>query len=110
MSVALKVMSQYYFRKTTIGSFQANIEVSRNNPIFFRIIVKPYPGRSEEQKKRLADKIVKDVVAIAKCEEKSISVAIEEIKPEAWAEEVYRPDILGNSEKLYQKPGYNPFE
>lgn len=29
---------------------------------------------------------VKDVAAIAKCEEKSVSVAIEEIKPEDWAE------------------------
>jgi len=74
------------------------------------VIVKLYPGRSEEQKTRLAEEIVKDVVAIAKCEEKSVSVAIEEIKPEAWAEKVYRPDILDNQERLYKKPGYNPFE
>lgn len=74
------------------------------------VIVKLYPGRSEQQKTRLAEEIVKDVVAIAKCEEKSVSVAIEEIKPEAWAEEVYRPDILDNKEKLYKKPEYNPFE
>ena len=74
------------------------------------VIVKLYPGRSEQQKTRLAEEIVKDVVAIAKCEEKSVSVAIEEIKPEAWAEEVYRPDILDSPEKLYKKPGYNPFE
>lgn len=73
------------------------------------VIVKLYPGRSEEQKTRLAEEIVKDVVAIAKCEEKSVSVAIEEIKPEAWAEEVYRPDIINNQERLYKKPGYNPF-
>jgi len=73
------------------------------------VIVKLYPGRSEEQKTRLAEEIVKDVVAIAKCEEKSVSVAIEEIKPEAWAEEVYRPDIVNNQERLYKKPGYNPF-
>ena len=74
------------------------------------VIVKLYQGRSEEQKTRLAEEIVKDVVAIAKCEEKSVSVAIEEIKPEAWAEKVYRPDILDNQERLYKKPGYNPFE
>lgn len=74
------------------------------------VIVKLYPGRSEEQKTRLAEEIVKDVVAIAKCEEESVSVAIEEIKPAAWAEEVYRPDILDNQERLYKKPGYNPFE
>jgi 4-oxalocrotonate tautomerase len=74
------------------------------------VIVKLYPGRSEEQKTRLAEEIAKDVVAIAKCEEKSVSVAIQEIKPEDWAEEVYRPDILNNQERLFKKPGYNPFE
>ncbi len=74
------------------------------------VIVKLYPGRSEQQKARLAEEIVKDVVAIGKCEEKSVSVAFEEIKPEDWAEKVYKPDILDSPEKLYKKPGYNPFE
>jgi 4-oxalocrotonate tautomerase len=74
------------------------------------IIVKLYPGRSEEQKTQLTEAIVRDVIAIAKCEEKSVSVAIEEIQREAWAETVYKPDILDKPEKLYKKPGYNPFE
>ena len=74
------------------------------------VIVKLYPGRSKLQKTRLAEEIVKDVVAIAKCEEKSVSVAFEEIKPEDWAEKVYKPDILDSPEKLYKKPGYNPFK
>jgi 4-oxalocrotonate tautomerase len=39
------------------------------------VIVKLYPGRSEQQKTQLAEAIVKDVVAIARCEEKSVSVA-----------------------------------
>ena len=73
------------------------------------VIVKLYPGRSEQQKTRLADEIVKDVVAIAKCGEESVSVAIEEIKPEDWAEKVYKSDILNKAERLYKKPGYNPF-
>lgn len=74
------------------------------------VIVKLYPGRSDEKKILLADEIVKDVAAIAGCEEKSVSVAFEEIKPEDWAEKVYRPDILNKQETLYRKPGYNPFE
>jgi len=74
------------------------------------VIVKLWPGRSEQQKIRLAEEIVKDVVAIAKCEEESVSVAIEEIKPEDWAEKVYKPEILNNPEKLYKKPAYDPFE
>ncbi len=69
------------------------------------IIVKLYPGRSEEQKSKLAEEITKDVIAIAKCDEKTVSVAFEEIRPEDWAEKVYKPDILGSSEKLYKKPG-----
>ena len=74
------------------------------------VIVKLLPGRSEQQKTRLAEEIVKDVVAIAKCEEKSVSVAFEEIMPEDWAEKVYKPDILDSPENLYKKPGYNPFK
>jgi 4-oxalocrotonate tautomerase len=73
------------------------------------VIVKLYPGRSEQQKIRLAEAIVKDVVATVKCGEESVSVAIEEVKPEDWAEKVYKPDILNTPGKLYKKPGYNPF-
>ena len=74
------------------------------------VIVKLYPGRSEEQKAQLADEIVKDVVAIAKCDEKSVSVAFEEIEKENWAETVYKNDILDKRDSLYKKPGYNPFK
>ena len=74
------------------------------------IIVKLYPGRTEEQKKNLAEAITKDVVSIVKCEEKSVSVAIEEISPDEWAEKVYKPDIISSRNKLYKKPGYNPFD
>lgn len=72
------------------------------------IIVKLYPGRTEEQKRLLADEITKDVVRIARCEEKSVSVAFEEVSPEDWAEKVYRPDIMNNERNLYKKPGYDP--
>lgn len=73
------------------------------------VIVKLYPGRTEEQKNRLAEEIAKNVVTIAGCEDKSVSVAIVEIKPDDWVEEVYRPDILNQPENIYKKPGYNPF-
>ena len=38
--------------------------------------------------------------------EESVSVAIEEVKLGDWAENVYQPDVVNNSEKLYKKPGY----
>ncbi len=74
------------------------------------VIVKLYPGRSDDQKLELANEIVKDVVTIAKCEEKSVSVSFEEIAKEDWARNVYKPDILDRKDSLYKEPGYNPFE
>jgi 4-oxalocrotonate tautomerase len=70
------------------------------------VIVKLWPGKSEQQKIRLADEIVKGVMNVLNYGEESVSVAIEEIKPQDWAEKVYKPDIVDNSEKLYKKPGY----
>jgi 4-oxalocrotonate tautomerase len=71
------------------------------------IIVKLFPGRSDEQKKQLAEEISKDVVAIAKCEAKSVSVAFQEVDQDDWMEKVYKPDILHNDNNLYKKPGYD---
>ena len=74
------------------------------------VIVKLYPGRSEDQKEKLARQIVKSIVEIAKCEEKVVSVAIEEVEPDDWAEKVYKPDIVDNKKNLVVTPGYNPFQ
>ena len=71
------------------------------------VIVKMYPGRSDEQKLQLAEAIVKDVMAIAKVGDDAVSVAIEEVTPGDWTEKVYKPDILNSPGKLYKKPGYN---
>jgi len=73
------------------------------------IIVKLYPGRSEQQKIQLTDEIVKNVVEIAECKEAAVSVTFEEIEQDQWAEKVYRPDIMNGPGTLYKKPGYDPF-
>ena len=70
------------------------------------VIVKLWPGKSEKQKHRLADAITKDVMEILHYGEESISVAMQEVKPQNWAREVYRPEIENNIEQLYKKPGY----
>ena len=70
------------------------------------VIVKLWPGRSEQQKAQLAEEIVRDVVDISGCEERSVTVAIEEVRPEDLKEEVYDPDIMPCMDKLYKKPGY----
>lgn len=71
------------------------------------VIVKLWPGKSEQQKTRLAEAITKDVMNILNYGEESVSVAMEEIKPKEWVEKVYRPDIKSNMDKLYKKPGYD---
>jgi len=70
------------------------------------IIVKLWPGKSEQQKTQLAEAITKDVMDIFDYGEESVSVAMEEVKPQDWAAKVYNPDIIGHPEKLYKKPGY----
>jgi 4-oxalocrotonate tautomerase len=70
------------------------------------VIVKLWPGKSEQQKTQLTDAIVKDVMDATGYGEESVSVAIEEVKSRDWAEQVYKPDILKSWEKLYKKPGY----
>ncbi len=74
------------------------------------VIVKLWPGKSEKQKTRLAEEIVKDVMTVLHYGEESVSLVIEEVKQEEWVEQVYKPDIQDKWEKLYKKPGYNPFE
>jgi 4-oxalocrotonate tautomerase len=70
------------------------------------VIVKLWPGKSEQQKIRRAEEIAKDVMGVLHYGEESVSVAIEEVKPQDWAEKVYKPEIVNNPEKLYKKPGY----
>jgi 4-oxalocrotonate tautomerase len=70
------------------------------------VIVKLWPGKSEQQKQTLADQITSSVISTLDYGEESVSVAFEEIAAEDWAEQVYRKDIIGREEKLYKKPGY----
>ena len=39
--------------------------------------------------------------------EESISVAMEEVEPKAWVEQVYKPEIKNKWDKLYKEPGYD---
>ena len=48
------------------------------------VIVKLWPGRSEAQKKCLAEKIAQDVTEVLNYGEESISVALEEVKSSDW--------------------------
>ena len=67
-------------------------------------------GKSEEEKANLAAEITKAVMVAVGAKEANISVSIEDVKKEDWAEKVYKPDILGHWGWLYKKPGYDPFK
>jgi len=70
------------------------------------VIVKLWPGKSEQQKERLAEKIARDVMDVLNYGEESVSVGFEEINSKDWKEKVYEPDIKDKWDKLYKKPGY----
>ena len=70
------------------------------------VIVKLWPGKSEQQKRRLTEAIVKDVMNVLNYGDEFVSVGFEEVSATKWAEKVYKPDIVETSAKLYKKPGY----
>jgi 4-oxalocrotonate tautomerase len=68
-----------------------------------------YSGRSEVDKTRLAAEVTTALKNVLGSKDESISVAIEDVSPNEWAEHVYRPDILDKPKSIYKQPGYNPF-
>ena len=68
------------------------------------VIVKLWPGKSEQQKVRLAEEIAKDVMNVLNYGEESVSVAIEEVKPQDWAERVYKSDIQNKWRSCIRNP------
>lgn len=73
------------------------------------VVVKLWPGKSEQQKQRLAEAITQDVMSVLNYGEESVSVAFEEVKSKDWMEKVYKPDIQSKWDQVYKKPGYDPF-
>ena len=71
------------------------------------VSVKIWPGRSEEAKQRLADAVAQNVVDILGAGPESVSVAIEEVDPGQWKQEVYAPLMRMDQKLVYKKPGYS---
>src|SRR4051812_27368185 len=71
------------------------------------IIVKLWPGRSEQEKKTLAEKITRAVMDTLHYGEESVSVGFEEVPAEQWLAKVYEPDIRAKAATIYKKPGYS---
>ncbi len=71
------------------------------------VIVKLWPGRPEQKKAELAERIVKDVMEVFNLGEEYVSLSMEEISPDDWSEQCYKPDIINKRGKLYKEPGYS---
>jgi 4-oxalocrotonate tautomerase len=72
------------------------------------VIVKLWPGKSDEQRTRLSEAIVRDVTSILGYGDEAVSVAFEEVAPADWTEKVYKPHILEKWDQLTKEPGYGP--
>jgi 4-oxalocrotonate tautomerase len=72
------------------------------------IIIKLYSGKSEPQKKALAQAVTEAVTRTLNYGEESVSIGIEDFEQKDWTEQVYKPDIIAKPETIYKKPGYDP--
>jgi 4-oxalocrotonate tautomerase len=72
------------------------------------VVVKLWPGKSDQQKARLAEEITRAFTSVLNYGEDAVSVAFEEVRREDWVEKVYKPDIEAKSDTVYKKPGYDP--
>ncbi|MFN3660413.1 MAG: tautomerase family protein [Brevinematales bacterium] len=70
------------------------------------VIIKLYPGRTEEQKRAMAVAVSEAIIQSIGADPKTISVAIEEVSPSEWKEKVYDPEIAPRLDDLWIKPGY----
>ena len=64
-------------------------------------------GKTEEQKQKLAEEIVKAAQNVIGYGDESYSVTIEDFSWDEWAKKVYPIDIMGRKDILYKEPGYN---
>jgi 4-oxalocrotonate tautomerase len=55
------------------------------------VIVKLWPGKSEQQKRRLAEAITKDIATVLNYGDESVSVVMEEVDATEWAERSISP-------------------
>ena len=68
--------------------------------------IKLVEGKTEEQKKQLAQEVVKAAQKVIGYGEESFSVTIEDFSRDEWKNGVYPKDIMGRKDILYKEPGY----
>ena len=65
------------------------------------IVVKLWPGHSEEEKTAMAREVVESAAKALNAQPDWFTVGVEEVAPEDWDETVVRPEIQGKAHTLY---------
>lgn len=68
--------------------------------------IKMLEGKTEEQKKKLTEAIIKAAQGVIGFGDESYSVTIEDFTLNQWKNDVYPKDIMERKEILYKEPGY----
>ncbi|QWC57454.1 4-oxalocrotonate tautomerase [Erythrobacter sp. 3-20A1M] len=72
------------------------------------IAAKMHAGRSDAEKRALAEALTSAVIDTLGYGPDAVSVAIEDVAPSDWMGTVYHPEIASNEERLFKRPGYGP--
>ena len=70
------------------------------------IQIKMIEGKTEEQKQKLTQEIIKATQNVIGLGDDSYSVSIEDFTASEWKEDVYPNEIMGKKDTLYKSPGY----
>ena len=68
--------------------------------------IKLLEGKTEEQKQKLAEAVIKAAQKVIGYGEESYSVTIEDFSWDDWKKKVYEKEIIGRKDILYKNPGY----
>ena len=71
------------------------------------VVIKCFPGRTENQKKICAEKISEVIAETLGCKIESVSIAIKDVPENSWKTEVWDKEIKLNEKDLVKKPGYS---
>ncbi len=68
--------------------------------------IRMYPGRTDEQKQALTDKVIEAFGEALDIPPRWLTVAIEEVDADDWHAQVVGPEILAKADLLTKQPEY----
>jgi 4-oxalocrotonate tautomerase len=71
------------------------------------VLIKHFPSHiSREDKEQIANQITEVITTGFSCPDNVVSISMQDIEPEQWNKEVYKPDIEDKQNILIKKPNY----